>query len=301
MADACEDVVNDVLGGVGRTGQQEREPKQRARVRLIDVTKGLETARSSGVHVRPEGNSLRVVHTIITHEQPEPLQRICHDSAMLNLPEPGVVPVDSAHGIGQAGRVSVLAELFVTMAAEDRAAVEAILAASPSLVTAGLARADEFFVAARRAQVYEGDTALHAASFCYDAGLARDLIARGADVRARNRRGAEPLHSAMIGSPGAATWNPSRQRAAIACLIDAGADPNAMAAGGATPLHRAVRNRCSGAVEILLRLGADPRVENGSGSTAHDLARWTTGRGGTGSDAAKAEQLAIMQLLEGLH
>ena len=192
MADACEDGVNDVLGGVGRTGQQEREPKQRARVRLIDVTKGLETARSSGVHVRPEGNSLRVVHTIITHEQPEPLQRICHDSAMLNLPEPGVVPVDSAHGIGQAGRVSVLAELFVTMAAEDRAAGEAILAASPSLVTAGLARADEFFVAARRAQVYEGDTALHAASFCYDADLARELIARGADVRARNRRGAEP-------------------------------------------------------------------------------------------------------------
>jgi len=83
----------------------------------------------------------------------------------------------------------------------------------------------------------------------------------------------------------------------ILSLVAAGADPNARAADGVTPLHRAVRNRCSAAVDALLRSGADPRLENDSGSTASDLAHWTTGRGGTGSDAAKAEQQIIIDLL----
>ena len=75
-------------------------------------------------------------------------------------------------------------------------------------------------------------------------------------------------------------------------------DPNAVASGGVTPLHRAVRNRCSGAVDALLRAGADPHARNDNGSTPADLARWTTGRGGTGSAAAKAEQRIIMELLD---
>ena len=60
-----------------------------------------------------------------------------------------------------------------------------------------------------------------------------------------------------------------------------------------------MRNRCAAAVEALLAAGADPRRANDRGSTASDLARWTTGRGGTGSDAAKAEQRAIIDLLRG--
>ena len=165
-------------------------------------------------------------------------------------------------------------------------------------MTAGVARRDEFFLAERLAQVYEGDTALHAAAFSYDAEMARHLVARGADVRARNRRGAEPLHAAVIGGPGSAPWDPARQQAVILALVEAGADPNATAAGGVTPLHRAVRNRCSAAVEVLLRVGADPRLENDHGSTASELARWTTGRGGTGSREARAEQRTIIELLD---
>lgn len=194
-------------------------------------------------------------------------------------------------------RMSSLTNLFEMIAVGDHDAAEALLASSPALVTGGLERSDEYFLAERRAQVYAGDTALHAAAFSYDSEFARRLLARGADIRARNRRGGEPLHSAMIGGPGSPTWNPTRQREIIVCLIDAGADPNARAVGGATPLHRAVRNRCSGAVEVLLALGADPLLRNESGSTADDLARWTTGRSGSGSDAAKAEQQAIIELL----
>jgi ankyrin repeat protein len=190
-----------------------------------------------------------------------------------------------------------LTSLLRAIANGDREAAATLLDTTPSLATARMARRDEFFLAERLAQVYEGDTALHAAAFSYDADMARELIARGADVRARNRRGAEPLLAAVAGGPGSATWNPTRQRRVILSLIEAGAHPNAAAAGGVTPLHRAVRNRCSAAVEALLGAGADARLRNDRGSTASDLARWTTGRGGTGSEAAEAEQRIIVELL----
>ncbi|MER7249906.1 ankyrin repeat domain-containing protein [Kribbella sp. NPDC000426] len=83
----------------------------------------------------------------------------------------------------------------------------------------------------------------------------------------------------------------------IKFLVEAGANPNATAAGGVTPLHRAVRNRCSAAVDQLLHAGADPHLPNDHGSTPSDLAHLTTGRGGTGSDEAKAEQQLILALL----
>jgi hypothetical protein len=90
---------------------------------------------------------------------------------------------------------------------------------------------------------------------------------------------------------------------AAAQLVAAGAtranpvDPDAVAAGGVTPLHRAVRNRCSAAVRALLDAGADPRRANENGSTATKLAGLTTGRGGTGSPEAKAEQAKILSML----
>jgi hypothetical protein len=191
-----------------------------------------------------------------------------------------------------------LASLMRSIGTADRSAVTLLLDATPALATAQLSRADEFFIAECGAQVYQDDTALHAAAFAYDTEVARRLVELGADVQARNRRGAEPIHAATIGGPGSANWNPARQRAVISYLIEAGADPNARAAGGVTPLHRAVRNRCSAAVEMLLGAGADPRLTNDNGSTAHDLAQWTTGRGGVGSQEAKAEQRIIIDLLE---
>ena len=74
--------------------------------------------------------------------------------------------------------------------------------------------------------VYAGDTALHIAAAAYRLEIVRRLIAMGGDVRARNRRGAEPLHYAADGGPGSRTWDPAAQAATVACLIEAGADPN---------------------------------------------------------------------------
>jgi len=197
-----------------------------------------------------------------------------------------------------------LLALMRAIAGEDAAASAGWLGDAPELATArlvsGATRADNerFFLAPIRLQLYSGDTALHVAAAAYDTGFARRLLTAGADVEARNRRGACPLHAATTGSPGSGSWNPRRQEAMIRLLVDSGADPNATAAGGVTPLHRAVRNRCASAVRALLAAGADPRRTNDHGSTALDLSRLTTGRGGSGSPEARAEQAKIVRMLE---
>jgi ankyrin repeat protein len=186
----------------------------------------------------------------------------------------------------------------------DTATTTRLLAATPELVSAQLltnatrTTADDFFLSQLHMQLYSGDTALHVAAAAYDTVFARTLIEAGADVRARNRRGAEPIHAAVIGAPGSNSWAPERQVAAIRYLIEAGADPEATAAGGVTPLLRAVRNRCSAAVRALLDAGVDPQRRNERGSSPLDLARVTSGRGGTGSPEAKAEQARIIRMLE---
>lgn len=186
----------------------------------------------------------------------------------------------------------------------DTAAVERLLAAPGGLATAraeqGATRQSsrDFFLTGIRHYLYAGDTGLHIAAAAYRPAIARLLVDAGADHAARNRRGAQPLHYAADGSPGSPAWNPSAQAETIRPLIEAGADPNAPDRSGVMPLHRAVRNRCSASVRALLDGGADPHLPNGSGSTPMQLAGWTTGRGGSGSPAARAEQKEIVQLLE---
>jgi hypothetical protein len=63
-------------------------------------------------------------------------------------------------------------------------------------------------------------------------------------------------------------------------------------------LHRAVRTRCAAAVRALLEHGADVRCKNKNGSTPIDLVSRTTGRGGSGSPEAKAQQAEIVRLLQ---
>ena len=158
--------------------------------------------------------------------------------------------------------------------------------------------AQKYFVDEIGRYIYAGDTAFTSPRGPVERDMVQELVARGADVRAKNRRGAEPLHAAVNGVPGLRNWNPSAQAATVACLIEAGADPNAVNKSGAAPLHVAVRTRCAAAVRALLIGGADAHRKNKSGSTPMLLATETTGRGGTGSPEAKAEQAEIIRLLD---
>lgn len=167
------------------------------------------------------------------------------------------------------------------------------LATTPSDTGASRGDASTFFFADIAHYLYEGDTPLHLAAAAFRRPVAELLIAHGADCRARNRRGAEPLHYAADTN----RWNPEAQAETIEYLLSIGADPNAVDSSGVTPLLRAVRTRSSPAVRALLDGGADPIQPNKSGSTPLDLAVQTTGRGGSGTPHARAQQAAIVQLL----
>ncbi len=155
-----------------------------------------------------------------------------------------------------------------------------------------------YFLLPIRHHVYAGDTALHVAAAAHHQGIAESLVAQGAAVRARNRRGAEPLHYAADGGP-SKYRDSDGQREVIAYLIEVGADPNATDKSGVAPLHRGVRNRSSAAVSALIDRGADPLRANKSGSTPLHLAVQNTGKSNSGSDAAKEEQHRIIVLLLG--
>jgi ankyrin repeat protein len=173
------------------------------------------------------------------------------------------------------------------------------LRASPALATmaapVGATRqeATTFFFTGIRHYMYAGDTALHMAAAAFCRPMAELLVSHGADCRARNRQGAEPLHYAADANH----WDPEAQADVIEYLTSIGADTNTMDKSGVAPLHRAVRTRSLKAVQALLDGGANPRKRNKSGSTPLHLAVQTTGRGGSGSDEARRQQAGIIRLL----
>ena len=153
--------------------------------------------------------------------------------------------------------------------------------------------ASAFFFADIAHYLYAGDTALHLAAAAFRRPLAELLVAHGADCRARNRRGAEPLHYAADANRS----NPAAQAETIEYLVSIGAEPNAVDGRGVTPLHRAVRTRSLPAVRALLAGGASPTKPNKTGSTPLHLAVQSTGRGGSGSPQAREQQAGIVTLL----
>jgi hypothetical protein len=173
------------------------------------------------------------------------------------------------------------------------------LADSPALATtsseAGASPQDAstFFFPDIAHYLYAGDTALHMAAAAFRRPVAELLVRYGADGRANNRRGAEPLHYAADAN----RWSPTAQAETIAYLLSIGAEPDAVDRDGVTPLHRAVRTRSLPAVQALLDGGANPRQPNKTGSTPLHLAVQTTGRGGSGSPHAREQQAGIIRLL----
>ena len=202
------------------------------------------------------------------------------------------------------GDARALMVLMRGIVAGDAATVARSLAASPGLASSSLRlhgatkpSTHDYYFDEIAHYLFAGDTPLHAAAAAHRKTIVPELVSLGADVSARNRRGAQPLHYAADGIPGSTHWDPDAQRETIVALLEAGADPNAVDKGGVMPLHRAVRNRCASAVRALIEGGADVGRPNGSGSTPIQLALWTTGRSGSGSSIAKAEQKVIVRLL----
>ncbi len=187
--------------------------------------------------------------------------------------------------------------------AGDASGALSLLDALPELVTAAIAvgatRQDphSYFLEGIAHYLYRGDTALHVAAAAHRLEVAQALIAAGADVHARNRRGAEPLHYAADSAPGSEWWRPAEQATVITCLLEAGAMVDTTDTSGVTALHRAVRTRGAAAMHALLDGGADPALPNDRDTTPLQLALGANGHGGSGSAAAKREQREILMVL----
>jgi len=91
-------------------------------------------------------------------------------------------------------------EFVRSISSGDTDAIARRIAEHPAFATAsaeaGATRqvSTPFFLTNIQHYVYAGDSALHIAAAAFRREVARVLVAHGADCRARNRRGAEPLH-----------------------------------------------------------------------------------------------------------
>lgn len=188
-------------------------------------------------------------------------------------------------------------QLLTAILEDNLAAAKSLLAATPALATQVI-DTPRLYQHKILHWIYSRDTALHLAAAGHRIEIIKLLLARGFDANsAKNHRRGTPLHYAADGSVNSPDYNSSRQVKSIACLVQAGAHMNAQDKNGATPLHRAVRTRSADAVKYLLDRGADPNLRNNPGSTPFHLAVQNTGRGGSGSDAAHAAQIKIIQHL----
>jgi Ankyrin repeats (many copies) len=116
------------------------------------------------------------------------------------------------------------------------------LATTSSEVGATRQAASNFFLAEISHYLYRGDTALHMAAAAFRRPVAQLLVAHGANCRARNRRGAEPLHYASDANH----WNPTAQAEIIEYLTSVGANPNALDGAGVAPLAQSGPNTILG-------------------------------------------------------
>jgi hypothetical protein len=193
-----------------------------------------------------------------------------------------------------------IAEFLELVLLNDLGAVCELLERSPSLAQQILVfectkeRASDYFVSELGHYIYSGDTALHIASMAHCDEIVGLLLDKGANISAVNRRGAQAIHYACDGSPSS---DYKRQELTVGRLIAFGADPNCRDKSGVSPIHRAVRQRCTGALKALIAGGADVELKNKSGSSPLLLAQLRTGRGGSGTPEAKAEQKKIIEML----
>lgn len=157
----------------------------------------------------------------------------------------------------------------------DAKAVRAELAANPGLAKAADAA---------------GSTALHHAAGFGSLDVLEQLLAKGADVNAANRRRSTPLHWAIhdeskvrlllargagVNVKQAEGRTPLFQASMLGnglgvmtMLLEKGADPNAATAAGLTPLMAAANRGDEAAIKLLVDRKAAVNARSGSGATA---------------------------------
>ena len=116
----------------------------------------------------------------------------------------------------------------------------------------------------------DGMTALHWAAYHEDEKTAKQLIAAGAEPKAKNRYGVTPISIACRNG----------NTAIVQMLLKSGADPNATLRGGETALMTAARTGKSGPVSALIAAGAKIDATVGNGQTA---LMWAAAAGNTGT------------------
>jgi hypothetical protein len=117
--------------------------------------------------------------------------------------------------------------------------------------------------------VTSGDTALHIVVARRDLTWVNFLASKGANVNARNGRGATPLQLAVgMGFV-----------EGVELLLASGARVDEADAAGETPLISAVHRRDTGLMRLLLKAGASPDRADNSGRSARDYAA-LDGKGG---------------------
>jgi len=110
--------------------------------------------------------------------------------------------------------------------------------------------------------VVSGETALHIVTARRDAVWLRYLIAKGANVNARDKKGVTPLQIAANRG-----WIEG-----VEILVAKKADTDEANDAGETPLISAVHNHDTAMMKILLEGGADPDRADNSGRSARDYA-----------------------------
>ncbi len=111
--------------------------------------------------------------------------------------------------------------------------------------------------------VTSGETALHIVTNRRDLTWMQFLIAKGANVNARDAKGVTPLVTAVN----------ANFAEGVELLVGKGARLDESNNAGETPLITAVHNRNIAVMRLLLKAGADPDRADNSGRTAKDYAR----------------------------
>ena len=155
--------------------------------------------------------------------------------------------------LGNASASVVASERDIHAAAQagDLVRLRALLAGDPELIAA---------------RTSSGRTPLHAAALSCHADVIAYLLARGADLGAKDAAGNTPLHVAAAEGQRAPTAHKSR-RAAVKLLLAAGADVNAANEEGLTTLHLALARQRDELLDLLLENGADLKAKDKSGRT----------------------------------